>query len=91
MSGRVHRQQQKIAGQVAQHHTKMLAPAVKYAYEMAKTAMGNEIITRSRVERMEALLSQGFWARLKWAVFGWTPTNVEHLEPEPEPELPEES
>lgn len=91
MSGRIHRQQQKVAGQVAAHHTKMLAPAVKYAYEMAKAAMANEILTRSRAERLESVLSQGFWGRLKWVLLGWAPVNVEHIEPEPEQQSEEEA
>ena len=38
--------------------------------QKAIAALQNEQVTRARVDRIEALLSRGFWGRLKWMILG---------------------
>ena len=40
------------------------------AHVNAAAAVKNEQITRARVERIEAVLSRGFWGRMRWLLFG---------------------
>ena len=40
------------------------------ARQNAEIAIQNELLTRSRVDANESLLSRGFWGRLRWLLTG---------------------
>ncbi len=51
-----------MRGVLAKHFTKQ--------ERLSTVALQNEQVTRSRVDRIEELLSRRFWGRLKWLFFG---------------------
>ena len=70
MSGRVHRLIRKTASETAQYQATKLVPAIN-------AAIGNEELTRKRVENLEeamgqvqAVLTRPFLKRLKWLLSG---------------------
>lgn len=38
--------------------------------EAVKAALQNELLTRRRVEALEAVMTRGLWGRLKWLLAG---------------------
>ena len=40
------------------------------AQQNSEIAIKNELLTRSRVDAVESLLSRGFWGRLRWLLTG---------------------
>ena len=40
------------------------------AQKMAEAAVNNELLTRQRVEYLEAMIGRGFWGRLRWLLLG---------------------
>lgn len=61
-------------GRVAKEHRRTALAGAKMALASARpvldAALNNEALTRARVDRIEALLDGGFWARLRWLFLG---------------------
>ena len=69
MSGRIHRILRQSSQVATQNTAKAMAPAVT-------AALQNEMITRIRVDQIEALLSVGLWGRLRFLFRGWAPLPI---------------
>ena len=63
VSGRVHRDFRRQANQVARQTVDAVAPAINQT-------IGNELLTRQRVEALESLRERRLLGRLRWLLTG---------------------